>query len=79
MADTVRAYELARSAALHGGSGHGAAVIRARGVAAWIRVSDGLPAAPAPVSGPGAAAATVPAGPAVAVLAAMTLAAMTAG
>jgi len=74
------AYELARSAALGGqaGRGHGAAVIRARGVAAWMQVQDSLPPAPrpAPMPGPGR---PPPAGQVVTVLAAMTLAAMTAG
>ena len=76
------AYELARSAALGGwagGSGHGVAVIRARGVAAWMQVQVSLPAAVMPVPGPAPGVPLVPAGPAVTVLAAMTLAAVTAG
>jgi hypothetical protein len=73
------AYEQARAAALGSppGGGHGAAVIRSRGVAAWIQVSAALPAArqppPAPVPGTPAAAP-----PVVSVLAAMTLAALAA-
>jgi hypothetical protein len=78
-ADLAAAYELARSAALDGrAGGHGVAVIRARGVAAWMQACDGLPATPvpAPLAAHGVPA---PAGPVVTVLAAMTLAAMTAG
>jgi len=52
-------------------------VIRARGVAGWLRVRASLPAVPAAVPGPGAQA--PPAVPAVAVLADMTLAALAAG
>jgi hypothetical protein len=72
------AYELAGSAALDGGAGgQGAAVIRARGVTAWMQACDGLPApVPTPLPAHGV---PVPAGPVVTVLAAMTLAAMTAG
>jgi len=53
------------------------AVIRARGVTAWLQVQLSLPAAAMTAPAPGVP--PVPAGPAVTVLAAMTLAAMTAG
>jgi hypothetical protein len=75
------AYELARSAALGGragGGGHGAAVIRARGVAAWLQVQVSQPADAMPVPAPALGVPLVPAGPAVTVLAAMTLAALAA-
>ena len=52
----------------------GAAVIRARGMAAWMQVRAALPAAAVP----GPAPEPVPPGPVVSVLAAMTLAAMAA-
>ena len=55
------------------------AVIRARGVAAWLQVQVSLPAAAMPVPAPAPGVPLTPAGPAVTVLAAMTLAAMTAG
>jgi len=54
------------------------AVIRAHGVAAWLQAQVSLPAAAMPVPAPAPGVPLVPAGPAVTVLAAMTLAAMTA-
>jgi hypothetical protein len=71
------AYEAVRAAALASpaGAGHGTALIRARGVAAWLQAGPCQPAAPA--SRPALARAGAPA-PAVSVLAAMTLAVLAA-
>jgi len=80
------AYELARAAALGqraDGFRHGLAVIRGKGVAAWMavqaagRVPAAVPTA-RPASTAGICLSGAPAGPIVTVLAAMTLAAATA-
>jgi len=52
------------------------AVLRARGVAAWMQAQVSLPPARVPEPAPAPGVPPVPAGPAVTVLAAMTLAAM---